>query len=355
MTKYSAIGVDLGDRWSVACGLDDQAVVIMRQRVKSTPEEIERFFSEIQPTTVGIEAGSQSAWVRRVLEAKGHTVIVANPRKLKLISQNEKKTDHIDAELLARLVRADPALLRPIRHRGKHAQADLAVIRSRDVQVRLRTMLINHVRGTLKGFGIRVPSCSAEAFHHRAIEFIPTALSPALEPIVGHIGSVTSLIRAYDKHIEKVMASRYPAVDQLAQVGGVGILTALAFILTIEDPGRFDQPRQVGAFCGLCSRSARSCDSNPQLRISKAGNDYLRRLLVGSGHYILGPFGPPCYLRQWGLALMARGGKNAKKRAAVAVARRLSVLLLALWLSGEHYDPWKNGKPEGEHAGEEAA
>jgi len=347
--------MDLGDRRSEVCGVDDQGVVVMRQRVKSAPQVLEHLFSEIQPTRVAIEAGSLSPWVSRVLEAQGHTVIVANPRKVKLISDNAKKTDGIDAELLARLARVDPALLSPIRHRGKEAQADLAVIRSRDVQVRLRTTLINHVRGTLKGFGVRVPSCSAEAFHHRAIEFIPEGLSPALGPVVAHIRFVTASIREYDKHIEKVVASRYPEVGQLVQVGGVGILTALAFILTIEDPGRFPQPRQVGAFCGLCPRSARSSDSNPQLRITKAGNDYLRRLLIGSAHYILGPFGPPCYLREWGLELMARGGRNAKKRAAVAVARRLSVLLLALWISGKDYDPRKNSKTEAAHAGEGAA
>ena len=349
MTKYSAIGVDLGDRCSVVCGLDDQGVVIMTQRVKSTPEAIEGLFSKIEPTKVAIEAGSLSAWVSRVLEAEGHAVIVANPRKLKLISENEKKTDGLDAELLARLVRADPALLKPIRHRGKQAQADLAVIRSRDVLVRSRTVLINHVRGTLKAFGIRLPRCSAEAFHHRVIEFIPKALSPAVAFVVGQIRTMTIAIREYDKDIEREVASRYPMVRHLAQVGGVGTLTALAFTLTIEDPGRFPQPRQVGAFCGLCPRSARSSDSNPQLRISKTGNDYLRRLLVGSGHYILGPFGPPCYLREWGLALMARGGRNARKRAAVAVARRLSVLLLALWVSGEDYDPQRNGKTEAAH------
>jgi transposase len=186
-------------------------------------------------------------------------------------------------------------------------------------------------------------------------EYIPEDLSPGLGPLVGHIGSLTSTIRSYEKHINKVAKSRYPETNHVVQVGGVGNLTGLAFVLTIEDPYRFRKTRSVGPFCGLCPRSHKSLKSDPQLRISKTGNDYLRRLLVGSGHYILGPFGPPCYLRDWGLALMQRGGKNAKKRAAVAVARRLAVLLLRLWISGEKYDPFRNSREEEPQEADEAA
>lgn len=351
----SAIGMDLGDRYCVLCGLDQAGEVVMRKRVRTAPHDVKKLFSAIQPTTVAMEAGSMSGWISRVVKDCDHDVIVSNPRKVRAISQNEKKCDNADAEMLARLVRADPKLLSPIQHRGKQAQADLSVIRSRDNLVRVRTSLVNHVRSILKGFGIRPPRCSASTFHCRVSECIPEALSPAVEPVVGHIRSLTGLIRSYEQYIEKVAERRYPETERVAQVGGVGTLTALAFVLTIEDPRRFRKSRSVGAFCGLCSRSDRSCGSNPQLRISKTGNDYLRRLLISSAHYILGPFGPPCYLREWGLALMQRGGKNAKKRAVVAVARRLAVLLLRLWITGEEYDPFRNSKTETPQETDEAA
>ena len=344
--NYSAIGMDLGDKYSVLCGINQEGEVVMRKRLKSTPHDLQKWFSGIQPTKVAIEAGSQSSWVSRVVKHCGHEVIVANPRKIRAISQNEKKCDDTDAEMLARLARVDPKLLCPIQHRGKEAQADLSMIRSRDLLVRTRTGLINNVRSTLKGFGLRPPRCTAAAFHHRIAEYIPQALSAALEPIVELIRSLTTTIKSYGKLIDKVAKNQYPETKHVAQVTGVGILTALAFVLTIEDPSRFRKARSVGPFCGLCPRSDKSSESDPQLPISKTGNGYLRRLLIGCGHYILGPFGPPCYLREWGHALMARGGKNAKKRAAVAVARRLSVLLLKLWITEEEYDPFRNCKTE---------
>ena len=123
----------------------------------------------------------------------------------------------------------------------------------------------------------------------------------------------------------------------IARVAGVGPLTALAYVLTLEDPDRFAGSRAVGAYLGLRPKQASSGTRTPQLRITKAGDGMLRRLLVGSAHYILGPFGPDCDLRRWGLRLAARGGKNAKKRAVVAVARKLAVLLHRLWVTGDRY------------------
>ena len=342
MTEYSAIGVDLGDNWSYLCGLDAEGEVILEDRERTTPDRMISRFSSIPATVVAIEAGSLSGWVSRILKECGHSVIVANPRQIPLLTENAKKCDRTDAETLARMARADPKLLKPIQHRSKQAHADLMIIRSRDLLVRTRTKMICHVRSLLKSFGIRVPSCSAAAFHNVVETFIPQALSSAVVPIVAQIKASTETIRKYDKHIDKLAKNRYPDTANLRQVGGVGSLTTLAFVLTIEDPSRFRKSRQVGTFFGICPRSSRSSQSNPQLRISKEGNGYVRRLLIGSAHYILGPFGPPCYLREWGQKIMQRGGPNARKRAAVAVARRLAVLLHRLWITGEKYDPFRN-------------
>lgn len=343
--QLSTMGLDLGDKYSYFCALDEGGEIVGEGRVRTTPEVLTDWFSKIKPTGVAIEAGSLSPWVSRVVTDCGHEVIVANPRKVRLIGQNRKKTDRTDAELLARLARSDPKLLSPIRHRGKEAQADLCSIRSRDMLVKTRTSFINHVRSLLKGFGIRVPKCSARSFHKTVSDFIPDQLRPAVAFIVENIATLTAQINAFDKHVKKLAEKRYPETASGLQVGGVGPLTALAYVLTIEDPTRFAKSRAVGPFFGLCPRSDRSSEYNPQLRISKEGNDYMRRLLIGSAQYILGPFGPPCDLREWGLALIRQGGKKPKKRAAVAVARRLSVLLHRLWVSGETYEPFRHGKP----------
>jgi transposase len=130
---------------------------------------------------------------------------------------------------------------------------------------------------------------------------------------------------------------------EVRQVKGVGPITALAYVLTLENPGRFVKSRDVGPYLGLVPKQEDSGESQPQLGISKTGDTMLRKLLVGSAHYILGPFGPDTDLRRYGLRLCERGGKNAKKRAAVAVARKLAVLLHCLWVSGEVYEPLCQG------------
>jgi len=238
------------------------------------------------------------------------------------------------------VARLDPSLLSPIHHRSPQAQADLSVLRSRDALVRSRTLLINHVRGIVKSFGDRLPSCSANYFAKKAVSDIPEPLQPALIPILDTIASLTQQIRTYDRLIEDLCKSKYPETKLLRNVSGVGPLTSLAFVLTLEDPLRFPKSRNVGPAIGLVPKRDQSGDRDPQLRITKTGNTFLRRLLVSSAQYILGPFGPDCDLRRWGLKLTERGGKNAKKRAVVAVARKLAVLLHHLWKNSEVYDPF---------------
>jgi transposase len=187
-----------------------------------------------------------------------------------------------------------------------------------------------------------LPKCPARSFHKRAPEHIPQALLPALGPILEQIGSLTERIRDYDRKLETVSEAHYPETQLLRQVEGVGSLTALTFVLTLEDPHRFKKSRSVGAYLGLVPATDRSGERDPQKRISKEGDEMLRKLLVGSAHYVLGPFGGDSDLRRHGEKIASRGGKNSKKRAVVAVARKLCVLLHRLWVTGEVYDPLYN-------------
>src|SRR5919112_239298 len=341
---HMTAGLDIGDRYSYLCLIDTDSGEIMEEgRLRTSPETFKRrFASERPPMRIAIEAGIHSPWASRVLEECGHEVLVANPRKLRLIYSNKRKTDEIDAENLARLARVDPRLLYPLKHRGEGFQAHLAIIRSRQALVDCRTQLVNHVRGAVKSFGHRLPKCPARSFHNKAAEHIPEALRPALGPILEQIGSLTQRIRDYDRKLEEISKEHYPETELLRQVEGVGPLTALTFVLTLEDPYRFEKSRSVGAYLGLVPASERSGDRDPQKRISKEGDQMLRKLLVGSAHYILGPFGSDSDLRRHGQKIASRGAKNAKKRAAVAVARKLAVLLHRLWVSGELYDPLYN-------------
>jgi transposase len=314
--------------------------VIEEGRLRTTPEALRRrFVSERPPMRIAIEAGTHSPWASRVLQECGHEILVANSRKLRLIYANKRKTDEIDAENLARLARVDPKLLYPLQHRGQESQAHMAIVRSRQALVDCRTQLVNHVRGAVKSFGARLPKCPARSFPNKAPEHIPEALWPALGPILEQIGSLTEGIRDYDRKLETISEERYPETHLLRQVEGIGPLTALCFVLTLEDPYRFERSRSVGAYLGLVPARDQSGDRDPQKRISKEGDEMMRKLLVSSAHYILGPFGSDSDLRRHGEKIAYGGGKNAKKRAVVAVARKLSVLLHRLWVTGELYDP----------------
>jgi transposase len=349
-------GMDLGDKYSHLCLIDTESgELIEESRLRTTPEAMRRRFdSEQRPLHVAIEVGTHSPWVSRLLTECGHEALIANPRKTRLIYGERRKTDKLDAEKLARLARADPELLYPVEHRGCDSQAHLAIVHSREALVRSRTQMINHVRGTVKSFGYRLPKCSTPSFHKNAPGQLPSELAEVLGPIVETVGSLTEKIKDYDRRIEELAAQRYPETRLLRQVSGVGSLTALTFVLTLEDPQRFAQSRSVGAYLGLAPGTDQSGEKDPQKRISGEGDELLRRLLVSSAHYILGPFAPDSDLRRLGEKIAQRGGKNAKKRSVVAVARKLSVMLHRLWVSGEVYEPLHNARRLGVQ-GEEVA
>jgi transposase len=334
--------MDLGDKNHSVCVLNKKGEVIDRFTVGNTRTQIKKKFTEYKGALVALETGTHSPWISRDLDALGCNVLVANSRKLRAIWGSSQKTDDNDAERLARMARFDPKLLCPIQHRSQQKQADLEMIKARDLLMKLRTTAINHARCVVKSIGERLPSCSADVFHKRAMPFLPELLRSALLPVINQIESLTKEIRHYDRELERLAQEIYPETACLRQVQGVGLLTALAFILTLESPDRFDKSRAVGPHLGLTPRKDQSGSIDKQLGITKEGDVYLRRLLVSCSQYILGHFGQDCDLRRFGERLSARGGRIAKRRAVVAVARKLAVLLHRLWSTGEVYQPLFN-------------
>lgn len=342
------IGLDLGDRSSYYCVLDEAGRVIQERNVGTSKKTMARVFGSMGRCRIGMEVGTHSPWVSRLLSALGHEVVVANPRQVKLISASSRKDDRLDAQTLARLARVDPHLLRPVRHRSAKAQRDLMVIRVRAALVEARTGLINTARGLAKSLGERLPICGSDQMGVEQTESLPAELQQVLEPLLKEVVSLTEKIKEMDRRVEQIAREDYPETELLQQVKGVGPLIALTFVLTLEDKGRFAKSRDVGCYVGLRPRRSDSGESQPQLRITKEGDAYLRKMLVQGAHYILGYRGPDTDLRRWGLKLAARGGKRAKKAAVIAVARKLGILLHRLWVTGEVYEPLRNAHAQRE-------
>jgi transposase len=338
------IGLDLGDRRSFYCVLDEAGGVILEQKLPTTPEAMRRAFEKMPRSRIALETGTHSPWVSRLLSELGHEVIVAHARNVRLIGESRRKDDRIDARTLARLARIDPQLLSPVQHRSAKAQIHLTVIRARAGLVSTRTALVNTARGLAKSYGERLRKCGAQQVRRDLAMELSAELREALEPLLQEVESLNERIKEYDRRIEQIAKKDHPEVELLQQVKGVGDLIALTYVLTIEDPHRFLKSRDVGCFLGLRPGRRNSGQSAPQMHISKEGDRYLRTLLVQGAHYILGPFGEDSDLRRWGRKLAERGGKNAKKRAIVAVARKLAVLLHRLWVSGEVYEPLRNSQ-----------
>ena len=338
------IGMDVGDKTSRYCVLGGNGEVQAEGSVGTSRKAMAQKFSGMGRCRIALEVGTHSPWLSRLLSGLGFEVIVANARQVQLISASSRKNDRMDARMLARLARVDPQLLRPIRHRSEQAQADLMTIRMREVLVEARTGLVNAARGFSKAMGERLPTCDTDAMGVEKLADLPAELRARLQPLMEEIESLTEQIKKLEANIEQIARIEYPETELLRQVSGVGTLIALTFVLTVEDRERFQKSRDVGCYVGLRPRQSESGQSQPQLRITKEGDRYLRTLLVQGAHCILSRRGPDTDLKRWGLKLAARGGKNGKKRAIVAVARKLAVLLHRLWVCGEVYEPLRNSR-----------
>jgi transposase len=334
------IGLDLGDRSSCYCVLDEKGEVLGRSAVVTERKELEALFGRLPASVVALEVGTHSPWVSRLLEKQGHKVIVANARRVKLISESSRKNDRLDAEFLARLARADQKLLSPVRHRSEQAQSDLLGVRVRSQLVELRTQTVNAARGLVKSFGQRLAKCEAESLRESHAAELEPAIQPHIERLLRVARQLSEEIAQCDAELEKLSAERYgEETRRLKQVWGVGPITSLAFVLTLDDASRFKHSRDVGCYLGLRPKRDDSGQSQPELRITKEGDVYLRKLLVECAQRVLSRQSPESDLKQWGLKIAAKGKKKAKRRAVVAVARKLAILLHRLWVDGQPYQP----------------
>lgn len=330
------IGLDLAVKTARAAVLDASGELVQECSLRATESGLRRFFAGQASCLVVIETGGTSAWVQRLAEEAGHEVLVANSRRVKLISEASRKTDRVDALTLARLGQADPALLAPVRHRSEQTQRGRGLLRVRLSLVRQRAESINVVRGLLRGFGYRVRSGAAERFTQRLGQLqLPAELLEMVRLPLETIDHLSAQVEKADRAIER-LADEHPVIDLLQTVPGVGRLIATSYVLCIEDPTRFAKARDVAGYLGLTPRVHQSGATLRLGGITKQGDGEMRRLLVQGAHVLL-----RCQrdsdLKRWGLALKQRLGT---KRAVVAVARKLAILLLVTWRDGAAFEPF---------------
>ena len=216
------IGLDLGDRKSCYCVLNEAGQIQLEQRVRTNAKALREVFGTMPRSRIALETGTHSPWISRVLSELGHEVIVAHARKVRLIGESRKKDDRLDAQTLARLARIDPELLCPVKHRSAQAQADLTVIRARAALVRARTALVNTARSLAKSYGGRLRGCNVRNMNPEKAEGLSPEMQSALEPLLAEIESLSERISEYNDRIEALAQHSYPQVALLKQIKGVG-------------------------------------------------------------------------------------------------------------------------------------
>jgi transposase len=343
--------MDMGDKSHKAVVIGNDGREVERVDAANTREGVAAFLGGHPGATLAMETGTHCRWVGALASGLGLRVLVANARKTEVIWKSSRKNDWRDAELLAKVARTDPSLLHPVKLRGAGDQRLMRIAKSRDALVRCRTAIVNQVRGFCKAEGARLRKCSTERFATLKKE-LPAEVADVACHLFDTLAHLNEKIRAYDGILRETMLRlRREDAEAVMQIQGVGPVTAAVFLAAVGGADGFGKPRDAGAYLGLVPRQGQSGGRDPQLRISKEGDAMARRALVTSANHILGRFGKDSDLRRLGLRIAERGGKNAKKRAKVAVARKLAVTMLALLRSKEEYRPlWGEAPAEAESA-----
>jgi transposase len=287
--EWLTIGLDFGARSSCYCVLDAVGDVLLEQKVSTTPKAMRDVFGVMPRCRIAPETRTHSPWASRLLSGVGHETIVADARDVRLIGESKRRDDRMDAFTPARLVRIDPQLLCPVKHRSAEAQADLIVIRARAALIRNRTTLVNAARGLTKSDGEKLSRGSARSMRPKAAQDLSPELKNALGSLMKEIESVSERIRDYEELLESMAQTKYAEAERQKQIKGVGTLIALTYMQTLEDPHRLHKSRDAACYVGLqpgrrnSNRVSRRCIS-AKMAIRTCDHCWCRQLITYWGH-----------------------------------------------------------------------
>ena len=334
---YTTIGMDVSDRKTQVCvmaGTARKPKIIMETTIPTTKEGLAKFLSaQDRSAPVAFEAGTHCRWMNEVAEGMGFKVYVANPCRLRMITESKTKNDVNDARMLARLALSDPGLLHPVKLRGPGHQKMLNLHEMRNLLVKQRTGIVVQLRAVAKSMGFRIVKCQAASFHNLDRKAWPKDLNDIAWPMIKNLEQLAVTIKTYEKQIRELAETpTFKAqVGRLMEIRYVGLYVATGFVaVTGGDMDRFEKPRDIGPWLGVTPKQDQSGDIDRQCRITKAGSPFMRRLLVESAQMILRDGSSDTDLKAKGLRICARGAKIAKRKAVTAVARSLAVLMVAM-------------------------
>ena len=341
-TLPTTIGLDLGARVTQVAVYDTSGNRVEERKVSTAKESLEQLFDRFPGARVVMEASTPTRWINNLARKRGHEVIIANPRKIPVITASIRKSDRNDARLLGEIGQFKPELLSPVELRDDVHQPVRTRLFAREQLVKTRSSLCTFVRSQVKSVGQKLPTGTTRSFALKMRPLLPDEIASVLDPILRTIQHLSDEIDSLDAIVKASSERDFPMTAVLQQVHGVGPLVSLAYVATVGAPERFKDFRSLGPYLGLVPRLDQSGQSNPALSITKHGDTYMRSLLVSAATRILGPFGADSDLRRFGLRIIEQGGQRARAKARIAVARKLAVLLHRLLLTGEVYEPLRN-------------
>ena len=349
---YTTIGMDVSDRKTQVCVMAKTGAtpkIVMETTIPTTKDGLAKFLStQDGAAPVAFETGMHCRWMSEVAEGMGFKVYVANPCRLRMITESKTKNDVNDARMLARIALSDPGLLHPVKLRGPEHQKMLNLHEMRNLLVKQRTGIVVQLRAIAKSMGFRIAKCQAAGFHNLDRKAWPEGFRDIAWPMLKNLEQLAVTIKTYEKQIRELAETpTFKAqVERLMEIRYVGLFVATGFIaVTGGDMDRFEKPRDIGPWLGVTPRQDQSGDIDRQCHITKAGSKMLRWKLAECAQRVLQKNSADTDLKVKGLRICARGGKIAKGKSITAVARGLAVLMVAMLKKpNEQYVPLSDAK-----------
>jgi transposase len=334
MTQY--VGLDVSQKTTAICVVDAAGRRLWRGQCASVPERIEQTVRREagDDARIGIETGPMTPWLVHELRGRGLEVACLDARHARAaLKMQLNKTDQNDAEGLAQIMRT--GWYRSVHVKSMEAHRARALLGARTQLVGMTTRLSNHIRGVLKTFGMLPGTMRGLPFERRVEALLAdrSDVAPIVRPMLAAWRQLREQIATFDK-VVRVLVRASPTCRLLMSVPGIGAVSVLAYVSTVEDPGRFARSRTIGAHLGLTPRQYQSGEVDRSGRISRCGDTLARTLLYEAAVVILHRVKRASSLKDWALAIAKRSGMG---KARVALARKLSVILHSVWRSGEPF------------------